>query len=195
MSILSPDDFVPNLTPGMRVMALDVGAKTIGLATVAWGTDLVMPLKTILRVKFTRDVTELLTVMRTYDVRALVVGWPLLPSGEMGKRCQSVRDFTAELDRFLTQNCHPGRSEAKTRDLHQAQEPQKVPDNRVRDFRDDVPSIPITYWDERLSTVHGDEMVDNIGITAGKSVHRKRDDIIDSLAAQQILIDFVEQNT
>ncbi len=109
MAILDVNDFWARVQNGDRVMALDVGSKTIGLATAVWGTELVMPLKTLWRVKFTKDATEIVTMIRDYDIRALVVGWPLLPDGRPGKRCQSVRDFTAELDRFL-RDCHPGRA-------------------------------------------------------------------------------------
>jgi putative holliday junction resolvase len=155
MTILDVHDFWGGVQNGDRVMSLDVGSKTIGLATAVWGSELVMPLKTIWRVKFTADAGEIVAVTRDYDIRALVVGWPLLPDGRAGKRCQSVRDFTAELDRFLL-----GR-------------------------------ISITFWDERFSTAYADESVDNIGKIAGKSVSKNRDDIIDSLAAQKILEDFM----
>lgn len=156
MAILSNDDFVAVLRDGDRIMALDVGAKTIGLATAIWGRDEVMPLKTLHRVKFTRDAESLQAVMRDYDVRAFVVGWPLLPDGRVGKRCQSVRDFTAELEGFLQG------------------------------------ARPITFWDERFSTALGDEIVDQIGKTAGKRLNKlKRDQVIDSLAAQKILEDFM----
>lgn len=142
-------------------MALDVGAKTIGLATNVVGSELVMPLKTISRIKFTRDAEILLQIMGEYDVRGLVIGWPLNRDGSMGKRCQSVKDFTDELIRFLT--------------------------GQGRD-------VPCAHWDERFSTAIGDEMVDNIGKMAGKALNKStRDDIIDSLAAQQILEDFISR--
>lgn len=172
MAILSTEEFVANLDPGLRLMALDVGSTTIGLATNVWGRDEVMPLKTLARVKFTRDAESLVRVMQDYDVQALVVGWPLLPDGRTGKRCQSVRDFTAELERFLVLNLPPqgGGDKAANAASH----------------------IPITFWDERFSTAHGDEMVDNIGKAAGKRLNKeKRDQVIDALAAQRILEDFI----
>lgn len=138
-------------------MALDVGAKTIGLATALWGSELAMPLRTLRRVKFGTDAEALLLVLRQYDVSALVVGYPLQLDGTEGRRCQSVRDFTAELERFFGQ--------------------AKV-------------SYPITFWDERFTTIQADEVihrpVNNLGT--------KRDQIIDAVAAQQIMQDFVEAN-
>jgi putative holliday junction resolvase len=158
MTIISPDEFRTALPAGARIIALDMGAKTIGLATHVVGQETVMPLKTIMRTKFTRDAAALVQVALDYDISGLVIGWPLLPNGQPGKRCQSVRDFTHELDRFLAGN-------------HK--------------------SILITFHDERFSTAHGDDMVDNIGKTAGKSVRNRRNAIIDALAAQKILEDFV----
>ena len=117
-----------------------------------------MPLKTIARRKFTLDAAQLGQIMRDYDVKGLVVGLPLLLDGREGRRCQSVRDFTAELDRSLTAAGQ---------------------------------GVPITFWDERFSTYAGDAQIDEIGRTAGKSVRGRYDQMIDSLAAQQILRDFI----
>jgi putative Holliday junction resolvase len=176
MTILTQDECLAALRDGDRILALDVGAKTIGLATAVWGQELVMPLQTIDRVKFTRDAERLADVMADLGARVLVVGWPLLPDGRAGKRCQSVYDFTQELDRFLMS-----------------------PPTRQADGLATSPSrgevdgpVLITFQDERFSTARGDETVDNIGKTAGKGVNtRRRDAMIDALAAQEILKDFL----
>jgi RNase H-fold protein (predicted Holliday junction resolvase) len=178
MTIMSPNDFIAVCQPGQRLMALDVGAKTIGLATHVWGTETVMPLGTIARVKFSLDAAALANRIRDYDVRGLVVGWPLLPDGTAGKRCQSVYDFTQELDRFLTPPPLWGREGPKAQPWEG--EGIKTPSG-----------IPITFQDERFSTAHGDNIVDTIGKTAGKSVRHRRDAMIDSLAAQRILETFL----
>jgi putative Holliday junction resolvase len=102
MHELTPDEFCTQLAPQARLMALDVGAKTIGLATGLWGHDLVMPLITIKRTKFTADVAALTHAFRDYDVAGLVIGWPIGLDGVPGRRCQSVRDFTLELGKQLS---------------------------------------------------------------------------------------------
>lgn len=101
MAILTLNDFVARLIPGTRLMSLDVGAKTIGLATAVWGQELVMPLKTLHRQKFTADAAQISQLITEYDVRGLVIGWPLGLDGSFTRRCQSVQDFTKELDRAL----------------------------------------------------------------------------------------------
>ncbi len=160
MTIMTSDDMRARLRPGDRLLALDVGSKTIGLATHVWGQEVVMPLQTLARVKFTHDATALAAQMTDLSVRALVIGWPLLLDGSPGKRCQSVKDFTDELERFF------------------------ITSKGMTD-------VMMTFQDERFSTAHGDDMVDDIGKTAGKSIRHRRDAIIDSLAAQRILSEFV----
>lgn len=194
MPLLTPEEFMQGLPAGSRIMALDVGAKTLGLATSVTGTELVMPLKTLMRVKFTKDAAALHAVMNEYDVRGLVIGWPLNHDGSMGKRCQSVKDFTAELDRFL--NSHipsPLRGEGQGGgEVINALVPVTPTPTLPPQGGGGSSGILITFWDERFSTAIGDDMVDNIGNMAGKPLNRaKRDDIIDSLAAQQILQDFI----
>ncbi len=218
MAILNVNDFWAGVHDGDRVMALDVGSKTIGLATAVWGSELIMPLKTIWRVKFTADATEIVAVIRDYDIRALVVGWPLLSDGRPGKRCQSVRDFTAELDRFLmgVLPLKGVRERVRTNLILPLKEggapperggggdnphisnitPSVALEGDTSPFQEEDRSriFPITFWDERFSTAQGDEIVGTIGKTAGKSVNKNRDDIIDSLAAQKILQDFMFNN-
>lgn len=198
MTIVTPDECRAALLAGDRILALDVGAKTIGLATAVWGSELVMPLETIDRVKFTRDAERLAAVMADLGARALVIGWPLLPDGTRGKRCQSVYDFTQELDRFLTPPPLWGREGPKAKPW-EGEGAENLPPTRQADGLATSPSreevdgaVLITFQDERFSTARGDETVDNIGKTAGKGVNsRRRDAMIDALAAQEILKDFL----
>lgn len=186
MTIVTPDECRAALGTGDRILALDVGAKTIGLATAVWGSELVMPLETIDRVKFTRDAERLAAVMADLGARVLVIGWPLLPDGTQGKRCQSVYDFTQELDRFLN-SPSPFKGWGGVGDIQQAPHPNPPPAGGERGH-----TVLITFQDERFSTARGDETVDNIGKTAGKGVNsRRRDAMIDALAAQEILKDFL----
>lgn len=85
------------LTPGQRVLGLDLGTKTIGLAISDARWLLASPLHTIRRVKFTQDARELLDICAREHVAALVLGWPVEMDGTEGKRCQSTRQFAANL--------------------------------------------------------------------------------------------------
>jgi putative Holliday junction resolvase len=86
------------LLPGNgRLMALDVGSKTIGIATSDVLRMLATPLKTLKRGKLAIDLAELDALVRKNAVTALVVGLPLNMDGTEGPRCQSVRQFVTNI--------------------------------------------------------------------------------------------------
>lgn len=80
-----------------RVMGLDVGAKTIGLALSDVGRSVASPLTTIARGRFRDDAAALRRLVETHGVGAFVVGLPVNMDGSEGPRCQSVRQFAANL--------------------------------------------------------------------------------------------------
>lgn len=83
------------------LLGLDVGAKTIGIALS--NQDIVTPLTTIKRTKLTLDAEKILKIIQDFSIGGIVIGYPLNMDGTSGPRAQSVRDFAAELDRFLKQ--------------------------------------------------------------------------------------------
>ncbi len=85
------------LGPGQRLMGLDVGAKTIGIAFSDVRRVVATPRETIRRTKFTRDVETLRRLIEANDVGGLVIGLPINMDGSEGPRCQSVRQFAANL--------------------------------------------------------------------------------------------------
>jgi len=92
----SAADFV-KAVPGGRLAGLDVGTKTIGLAVCDAGWSFAGPSETIRRTKFTNDLKQLEAVVRTQDVKGLVVGLPLNMDGSDSPRTQSVRAFARNL--------------------------------------------------------------------------------------------------
>ena len=80
-----------------RVMGLDLGSKTIGLALSDVMRTIATPYDTIRRTKFTADARALLAAIDAEDVRALVIGLPISMDGTEGPRCQSPRQFAANL--------------------------------------------------------------------------------------------------
>ena len=85
------------LPPKGRLMGLDLGTKTIGLALSDVERRLASPLDTIQRVKFSQDAAALLKRAADFEVCALVAGLPLNMDGTEGPRCQSTRQFAANL--------------------------------------------------------------------------------------------------
>jgi putative Holliday junction resolvase len=80
-----------------RLMALDVGSKTVGIATSDVLRSLATPLTTLKRSKLAADLAALAELARKYEVKALAVGLPLNMDGTEGPRCQSVRQFVTNI--------------------------------------------------------------------------------------------------
>jgi putative Holliday junction resolvase len=85
------------LAGGERLLGLDVGAKTVGLALSDRGLTVASPLETLRRGKLADDVAALSNLCEARAVGGLVVGLPVNMDGSEGPRCQSVRQFVANL--------------------------------------------------------------------------------------------------
>jgi len=81
------------LPPGARVLGLDVGSKTIGLALSDFRLQIASPLGTIRRVRFKDDIAALFALIAERSVGGILVGLPLRLDGKDGPRTQSVRQF------------------------------------------------------------------------------------------------------
>jgi putative Holliday junction resolvase len=80
-----------------RLLGLDVGTKTIGLALSDVLRSIASPFDTIRRGKFGADAKTLFAIVAKHGVGGLVLGLPLEMDGREGPRCQSVRQFAANL--------------------------------------------------------------------------------------------------
>ena len=81
------------LKPGERVMSLDLGTKTIGVATSDLRMMIATPRETIARKKFSIDVARLLEIGTAESIGLFVLGLPLNMDGSEGPRAQSTRSF------------------------------------------------------------------------------------------------------
>ena len=141
---LAIDEFATRLAPRTRLIGLDLGTKTIGLALSDVGRSIATALTTLKRVKFTKDAEALLALCAEHDVSGLVIGLPLNMDGSEGPRAQATRAFARNLA-ALTE-------------------------------------LPMTLWDERLSTVAAER-----AMIAADMSRAKRAEKIDSAAAAFIL--------
>ena len=98
---MSVHDDIPSLAgavpPGQRLLGLDLGEKTIGMAVSDSTLTIASPVGTIRRKKFTQDAAELLRLVGEREVGGLVIGLPINMNGTEGPRCQSSRQFAANL--------------------------------------------------------------------------------------------------
>ena len=81
------------LAPGLRLLGLDLGEKTIGLALSDTGLSIATPMQTLKRGKFAADAARLDIIISAQGVGGLVVGLPLNMDGSDGPRAQSARAF------------------------------------------------------------------------------------------------------
>ncbi len=85
------------LSEGQRLLGLDVGSKTVGLAISDRMLSVASPVETLRRGKLVQDVATLAALCRDRKVGGLVVGLPVNMDGSEGPRCQSVRQFVKNL--------------------------------------------------------------------------------------------------
>jgi putative Holliday junction resolvase len=97
MPVIKLAEIAKFLRPTSRLMGLDLGSKTIGLALSDVTLMIASPLKTIKRAKFTRDAETLEALIDEHDVGGLVLGLPINMDGSEGPRCQSTRQFATNL--------------------------------------------------------------------------------------------------
>lgn len=88
---------------GTRLLGLDLGSKTIGLAISDPALTVASPIDTIRRTKFSKDAAKLDYLMVDRNVGGLVLGLPINMDGSEGPRCQSTRQFAANLAQRGTQ--------------------------------------------------------------------------------------------
>ena len=80
-----------------RLLGIDPGTKTIGLALSDFTLMIATPMETIKRKKFTKDIVRLKEIVDEQNVGGFVIGLPINMDGSQGPRCQSVKAFAKNL--------------------------------------------------------------------------------------------------
>ena len=97
MAIVDITELRAAVPTGKRLLGLDLGSKTIGLAICDSSFAIASPLETLRRRKFTQDAIDLEALIAERDVGGLVLGLPRNMDGSEGPRAQSTRQFAANL--------------------------------------------------------------------------------------------------
>jgi len=134
----------------MRVLALDVGEKRIGVAVSDPLGIIAQGLTVIARKDQQADLKEIKNIAGEYKADSVVVGMPVNMDGTKGKSAEKVNEFVEALRGCL--------------------------------------SIPVSTYDERLSTKESEKFL----ISADVS-RKKRKTVIDKMAAQLILESYLER--
>ena len=94
---ISLEDLAQRLPGKARLIGIDLGTKTIGLALSDVERRMASPLKTLPRTAFQKDADALLAVFAEFGIAAIVLGLPLDLEGRDGPRAQSTRAFARNL--------------------------------------------------------------------------------------------------
>lgn len=133
----------------MRILALDVGDKRIGIA-VSDPTGLLASAERVLtRVSRDRDLAAVAALVSEYEAEAIVVGLPLHLSGRSGEQAERVRRFVERLSPHI--------------------------------------SVPVIFWDERLSTKGAQQLLIEAGLRPAQRAAR-----LDAAAAAVILQSYLD---
>jgi putative Holliday junction resolvase len=97
MIVDNPAALKAEVPAGRRLIGLDVGTKTIGLALSDTRLVIASPLDTIRRRRFRDDMAALFALVDAHTVGGLVIGLPLALDGRDSPRTQSVRAFARNL--------------------------------------------------------------------------------------------------
>jgi len=91
------EDLAFGLPPKARLIGVDLGSKTIGLAISDVERRLASPLKTLPRGVFAKDAEALSAIFSEFEVAGIVLGLPLTLDGHDNPRAQSTRAFARNL--------------------------------------------------------------------------------------------------
>jgi putative Holliday junction resolvase len=90
-------DNLSTLPPGGKLLGLDLGTRTIGVAISDGMRYSATPLETIRRTKFTADAARIAELIAENAAVGIVLGLPLNMDGREGPRAQSTRAFARNL--------------------------------------------------------------------------------------------------
>jgi putative holliday junction resolvase len=99
MLIETAGEFARQIPKESRILGLDVGDTTIGLALSDVLRSIASPLLTIDRSKFSKDAKQLRDIIAKHKVAGLVIGYPVNMDGSHGPRTQSTRTFVSNLSK------------------------------------------------------------------------------------------------
>ena len=134
----------------MRIMSLDVGSRTIGIACSDALLMTAQGIETIRRTSLEKDFNRLQDLIAEYEVHELVVGMPKNMNGTKGERAEKTEEFVEKMKEVI--------------------------------------DLPVTYWDERLSTVMAERQ-----LIAADVSRKKRKSVIDKMAAVVILQGYLDR--
>lgn len=131
----------------MRILGLDYGSKTVGVAIsdpFGWTAQGLEIIRREQENKLRRTYARIEEIIVEYGVEEIILGYPIMLSGDEGERVEMCKIFKEALERRT--------------------------------------ALPVTFRDERLTTVEAYEIMTELGIPK-----KEWKEYVDMIAAQRIL--------
>ncbi len=97
---ISPDThFDLSLKQGDRIMGIDVGSHTFGIAFTNLGLNSATPFCVIKRLKYKNDLIQINKIILDWHIKGLVFGLPLNMDGSSGNRVQATKTIARNIAR------------------------------------------------------------------------------------------------
>ena len=97
----SPSQLAKKKKESMRLLGVDLGSKTIGLAVSDPLLKIASPITTLKRSKLSSNAIEFSNSIKDYQIGGIIVGLPINMDGTEGPRVQATRDWSLDLVRIL----------------------------------------------------------------------------------------------
>lgn len=101
MAVLELADFANTIKQHDRLLGIDLGTKTIGLAISDVMRMVASPVETLAKGKFSKDVLKIKALIDKEEVGGIVLGLPVEMDGTQGKRAQATKAFASNLSREI----------------------------------------------------------------------------------------------
>ena len=95
------NDLKSHMKMGQRIIGLDLGSKTIGIALSDSLLTIATPMELIKKKKFSIDSIRILEIIKEQNVGAIILGLPMNMNGTEGPRCQSTRQYAENLSKLI----------------------------------------------------------------------------------------------
>ena len=180
-----------------KILGIDYGDFSIGLAIFDVETDFIFPYKTIFRDKaniLRKSIREIIDIIKVENITDIVIGLPLNADGTEGERVEKVKNFAKMLQNGLTNaNVPVGadiiRQTSNTNVPVGADIIRQTSNTNIPVGADIIRPTNIYFQDERLTTVEAKTILAEHGI---KKTDWKK--TIDQIAAELILEDYKHKN-
>tara|TARA_B100001123_G_scaffold253336_1_gene282689 strand:+ start:45 stop:500 length:456 start_codon:yes stop_codon:yes gene_type:complete len=100
--MVSIEEFKKEHSTKIRIIALDLGAKRIGVSICDENQSIATPFKTLIKKDTKQFINEIKEIVDENDVKAIIIGNPINMDGSQGKASQSVRDIANNISKYIS---------------------------------------------------------------------------------------------